>query len=135
MAKIGISINQSPVVVGVSAADIADGRMKGVKFDTSGKIVICSTAGEAAAGILIVQGDKDVKAGEEVTVQIKDIGYAKAGAAIKAGDLVAVDADGTFKTAAASQFIVGMAVTEAKAAGSVFQIQLIKGGYVPGVSA
>lgn len=135
MTKIGISINQSPVIVGVSAADITDGRMKAVKFDANGKIVLCSTAGEAAAGILIAQGDKDINAGEEVTVQIKDIGYAKAGAAIKAGDLVAVDANGTFKTAAASQFIVGMAVTSAKAAGSVFQIHLTKGGYVGGTSA
>lgn len=135
MALIGTNINDSPVIVGTMNAATTGARFKAVKFNSSGKIVVCSTAGEAALGILISQGEADVAASEEVTVQIKDIAFGTAGAAVAAGDLVATDADGKLQKAVgttASQYIVGMALTAASAAGKIIQVNLTAGGgYLP----
>lgn len=135
MTRIGTTINNSPTIVAVAAAAMPGGRGKAVKFDNNGKIVLCSTAGEVAAGIIILQGDTDIAAGEEVSVQIKDIGMAVAGAAVKVGDPLAADASGKFVKATDGQFIVGYAVSAASAADRMFQMQITKGGYMPAAAS
>ena len=60
---------------------------------------------------------------------IKNIGLIEAGAAIAKGDLLTVSTDGTAKKAAAGNFILGIAMTKAAAAGELVQIQITKSGY------
>ena len=127
MSFIGTSIHTSPTIAKIAAADIANGAGKAVKFDANGKIVVCSTAGEAILGFIIMQANGDIKAGDSVTVQTCCKGMAIAGGAIAAGDLLAVDAKGTVTKAASGNYIVGQAM-EAGVAGGIVHIEIIKGG-------
>ena len=52
---IGTSASTSPAFAAVAGAKIEGGAGKAVKFDSDGNIVLCSTAGEAALGVLILQ--------------------------------------------------------------------------------
>ena len=132
---IGTSISTSPTITGIAASDITNGAGKAVKYDENGKIVLCSTAGEAMLGVIILQTADTVKAGESVTIQTCCKGKAVAGGDIKAGDLLAVDASGTFTKAAAGNQIVGQAIIDKAAstgaawtAGAIFGIEILKGG-------
>lgn len=124
---IGSSINKSPTFAGVAGAEILNGAGKAVKFDTSGNIVLCSTAGEAALGILIMQTADTVEQGDSVTVQISARGQALAGGTIAAGDLLAVNASGQVVKAAATNYVVGQAMCAGSANGLV-EIIVCRGG-------
>lgn len=124
---IGSSINKSPTFAGVAGAEIIKGAGKAVKFDGSGNIVLCSSAGEAAIGILILQTADKVANGESVTVQISARGQAVAGGSIAAGDLLAVDANGALVKAAASNYVVGQALSAGSNNGFV-DVVLCRGG-------
>lgn len=129
----GYQINDTPTWQGEAAAAIEDVRCKAVKYDADGKIVVCSTAGEAPIGIAVItNGDNGTIApGGQVDFQIKEIGLAMAGGAIKIGDELAVTTDGTMAPAAAGNFILGTAM-ETAAAGDFFFMQINKLGYKPG---
>ena len=129
MNYIGASVNTSATIYGVVATEIKNGAGKAVKFNSDGKVVLCSTAGEAAIGVLIAQTPDVVAAGDEVTIQIKDIGPAVAAAAIAVGAEVTVDANGKVKTAASGNAVLGQAMTSASADGDFVQIQITKTGY------
>lgn len=124
---IGTSVNESPVIAGIAAADIADGSMLAVSMDDTG-IKAVANAGDVAVGILIAETD-GVKQGDTVTVQIKDIGLWKTGAAVSAGDLLTPDANGKATKAAAGNFILAQAMEAATAADQVIRVQIIKAGY------
>lgn len=124
---IGTSINKSPVIAGVAGAEITKGAGKAVKFDGSGKIVLCDTAGEAAIGVLIMQTADTVAAGDSVTVQISGRGQAVASDTIAAGDLLSVTTSGTMAKAAATNYVVGQALS-AGAANGFMEIILCHGG-------
>lgn len=124
------TINDSPTIVGKANADIAAGEFLAAKF-TAGKIAPCGVAGEKALG-LIIPGQAGIKLGEDVTVQIKDIGLWKTGAAISAGAELATDATGACITATAGAFILAEALEAAADAGAVIKVQVIKAGYKSG---
>lgn len=124
---IGTSVNESPVIAGIAAADIADGSMLAVSMDDTG-IKAVANAGDVAVGILIAETG-GVKQGDTVTVQIKDIGLWKTGAAVSAGDLLTPDANGKATKAAAGNFILAQAMEAATAADQVIRVQIIKAGY------
>jgi len=122
----GTTINDSPVIVGESAAALSGKSFYAVKFDSYGKIALCSNEGEVVLGLLPAEeGDK--AAGEDVTVQIKDIGLMVASGSISAGAEVMTDANGKAKTATAGKFIIGYALKAATAAGQVIPVQIAKG--------
>lgn len=125
---IGTSINESPVIAGIAAADIADGAMLAVSMDAEG-IKTVATAGGIAAGLLIAEADDKIAKGDTVTVQIKDIGLWKAGAAVAAGDLLTPDAAGKATKAASGNFVLAQAMEAATAADQVIHVQIIKAGY------
>lgn len=129
MAFIGASINPSPVIAAKAAAAITGGAGKAVKFDEDGNIVLCSTAGELSIGILPIDTEDEVAAGDEVTVQIKDIGKAVAGGAIPIGSEVAVVESGKLAAAVATNFVIGYALSGAGADGDIFDLEIRKGGY------
>ena len=112
MAYFGASINEQPVLAEVAGAEIVAGSGKAVKYDTEGNVVLAG-AGEAICGILLMQTDEKVAAGDIVTVQFKDIGYVAAAGDFVKGDALSVDANGAFVKAAD-----GKAVARALEAGS-----------------
>lgn len=140
---IGATINESPVIAGIAGAAISAGAGKAVKRDGNGKIVLCSAAGELAEGILLLDTPDSVAVDEEITVQIKAIGQAIAGAQISAGAEVTTNADGklvpavaaTFSvagavaTVATKNYVLGYAKTASAGDGSIFEVDIRKSGY------
>ena len=127
------SINPSPTVPVKAGADIDDVRFKAVKFDGNGNAVLASTAGEVFLGIALpTTGDPvgKVKAGDDLDIQIKDMGTAVAGGAVAAGDPLAVNANAQLVKASAGNFVIGYAMTAAAEAGDIITIQIAK-GYCP----
>lgn len=118
-------INNSATIIEKAGANIADVRCKFVKYDANGDVVLASTAGEAVLGVAIITNSENLKTGDDVTVQVKDIGLAKAGAAITKGAEIATDANGTAATAVSENFVIGVAL-QAAAAGEFFYFQLVK---------
>lgn len=124
MAYLATQINESATIVAPAAAE-ADVRGKAVKFDDNGNIALAG-AGEAAIGIGILTNDEIVKTGEDVDIQVKEMGVAFAGAEIKAGAELAADADGNLVTATDGQFVVATALEAAAAAGRIIRVQITK---------
>ena len=83
-------------------------------------------------GLLIPETEDSVAAGDDVTVQVKDIGLWTVGAAVDAGALLMSDANGKAVAATAGKFVLAQALEAATAAGQVIHVQIIKAGYVPG---
>lgn len=127
---IGTSINESPVIAGIAAADIEGGSMLAVSMDADG-IKTIAKAGDVAVGLLIAETDDIAFKGDTVTVQIKDVGLWKVGAAVAAGDLLSADATGKAVKAAAGNFILAQAMEAATAADQIIHVQIIKAGYAP----
>lgn len=125
MTYLATSINESPVISEKAGAEIADVRGKGVKFDENGNVILCSTAGEAILGVGIMTNDEAHKAGDDVDIQIKDIGLVKAGGEIKKGAELAVDATGTFVAAAEGNHVAAIALEAATAAGVYIKARLV----------
>ena len=90
---------------------------------------LCDTEGEIVAGIVLPETTQKISAGEDITIQIKDIGLCKVGAEIKKGQEVMVDAQGRVIPATAGTFVVGYAVTTASAENEVIQVDIRKCGY------
>ena len=124
-------INDSSTIVRKATGAIANGAFKAVKFDANGGIVTGGVAGEKTIGLLIATTPEAVAAGEDVTIQIKDIGLWEAGAAIKAGDELTTSATGTAAVAAAGNYVLAVALEAAAAPGAVIKIQIVKSGKVP----
>lgn len=127
---IGDSINTSATIAGRAGAAITGGAGLAVKYDASGCIVPCSTAGETALGVLIMQ-QGDAAIGGGVTVQIKDAGICVSGGAIKSGALLSVNANAQLVPAEAGDFILGVALGSAAVAGQLVPVQLCKCGFMP----
>lgn len=124
---IGTSINNSATVVAQAGGEVKE--FLAAKFDT-GKVKACNTAGENALG-LVIPGQEGIKAGDDVTVQIKDIGLWKTGAGVSAGAELTTDADGKAIAATSGDFILAVALEAAAAKDAVIQVQIVKAGYKP----
>lgn len=127
---ISTSINDSPVITGKATAAINNGAFLAAKFDANGGIVLAG-AGEKALGVLIATTPDAVAAGGDVTVQIKDIGLWKTGAAVAAGAELTSDANGAAVTAAAGNYVTAIALESATAAGQTIKVQIVKSGKMP----
>lgn len=122
-------INESPTIVAKAGAAVSaekDFRGKVVKFDESGDVVLASSAGEAGIGIAIMTNGETNIAGDDITIQIKDIGVALAGGKIAAGDALAADAEGKLQKATAGQFVMATALEAAAAAGKYIRVAINK---------
>ena len=132
MSYIGTTINSSPTITGKAAATIADGAFLAAAFDKDGTIEVAK-ADAGALGIFIAETD-NIKAGADVTVQVKDIGLWKTGASVKAGAELMSDANGKAVTATAGKFVLAVALEAATAADQIIQVQICKAGYKAAVS-
>lgn len=121
------SINNSPTIQATLGAEIKDAVGKAVAFDGNGTIAQATTESDAF-GILISTTSTDAQLGEEVTVQIRFTGLMKAGGAIPAGSLVAVDDTGCAIVAEAGDMIFGRAFTSTTEAGELFQCNITPTG-------
>ena len=125
MAYTSTGINTSATIVGAAAAEIAGVAGKAVKF-SAGKLAVANAAGEVVIGIALLTNADVVAAGEDVDVQVKEIGKAVVGAEVAAGAELAAKADGTLVTATAGQFVVATALEAATAAGQIINVQITK---------
>lgn len=132
MAFLNHAINPSATITGVAAAAITNPALLAVKFNSDGKFVLPS-AGDPCMGIVLADTDT-VAAGDEIVVQIKDIGLWRAGAAIAKGAELAANASGQAVTATSGAFILAIALEAAAAADDIIQVQIVKAGYKSGGS-
>ena len=86
-------------------------------------------AGAHVIGLSLIETDETVEKGMDVDIQVKDIGKWVAGAEIAVGAELAADAEGRAVPAKAGDFIVGVALSSAAAAGTWVKVQIIKAGY------
>lgn len=126
MSYYGTTINDSAVIVVKAGEEIPAPAFLAVGAD--GKV---ATAGKNAIGIVLPGCDDKVTVGDDLDVQIKDIGAWTAGAAVAYGDELAVGAGGKAVKAPAKSFIVGIALEEATKAGQRIAVQIVKAGYKP----
>jgi hypothetical protein len=128
---ISTGINDTPTIVGKAAAPLAAAECLAAKFDAAGEVVLAG-AGEPAMGILLPTTEHAVAAGEDVNLQIKDIGLWKTGAAVVVGAELTSNAAGKCITAAAGNFILAYALESAGGADTIIRVQIVKAGYKTG---
>lgn len=129
MVYTATNINNSATIVaqtGTTVTAPVDVRGKVVKYDGSGNVILASTVGEIVVGIAILTNDETVKAGDDVHIQVKDIGVALAGSAIAVGDELTADADGKVKKATDGDFVIATALESAGADGKYIRVQITK---------
>lgn len=104
-----------------SAADYrtGNGQFRFVRVATTGKAVQ-TVLGERVAGVRQTTPRTD----EAMTIVNSGISMVEAGGAVTAGDLVSSDATGRAKTAAAGEYIAGVALETATGAGIVIAVLL-----------
>lgn len=127
MEYVGTSINESATIVLPAGEDITGAR--GIALGITDGAVGLPDAGANAIGISVIETEENVTEGADVDIQIKDIGKWTAGEAIDIGDELATDATGKAVKAAAGDFIVGVALSAATAAGTFVTVQITKSGY------
>ena len=115
----GVQINQSVTIVEQAGADIADVRNRIMTYDTDGNVVLATDGTKVLVGVALIEaGINDisgvesgkVSTGEDVDIQIKDIGYILAGGEIAKGDEVTAS-DGLAVKAEAGNYVVGIALS------------------------
>ena len=122
-------INPSPTLDVVAGAKITDAPCKAVKL-SAGKAVLPS-AGEVPIGILLLSNESELESGAEAVIQVKDMGLWKAGGTFTAGDMLAVDAEGTCQKATSGQFMYAKAL-EYAVKGDIVRVQIVNAGYAAG---
>lgn len=130
----GLQINSTPTIVRKAGAAIDDVRNLIMKYDENGDFVLASAGTDIPVGVAIIEaGYNDITGvesgkvpkGEDVTVQIKDIGYVIAGAEIKEGQEVTCGAGGKAAVASEGNYVLGIALNSVSA-GGYCEIQITK---------
>ena len=130
----GVQINQSPTIVELAGAAIADCRNRIMKYDANGDVVLATAGADIPVGIALIEaGYNDISGvesgkvakGDNVDILIKDMGVVLAGAAIKKGQEVAAGADGLAAVAASGNYVLGIALENAEA-NDYCMIQIVK---------
>lgn len=129
MNYFGASVNQSPVIAEKAGEKIINGAFLAAKYDENGNIVLCEKVGETAFGILLPDTAEEISQGNELTVQIKDIGLAKSGSEFKKGAELMTDNKGKLVEATAGSFILGYALEQSVSEGQFVRVDITKSGY------
>ncbi len=129
----GTQINQSVTIVEQAGADITDVRNRIMAYDGDGNVILAADGSAIPVGIAIIEaGYNDitgsesgkVATGDDVDIQIKDIGYVLAGGEITKGAEVTAS-EGLATAAASGNYVLGIALTAA-AEGSYVRVQICK---------
>lgn len=130
----GTQINQSVTITEQAGADIADCRNRIMVYDEEGNVVLGTDGTKPLTGIALIEaGVNDISGaesgkvskGDDVDIQIKDIGYVIAGEDVAKGAEVTAGADGLAKTAAAGDYVLGLALRGASKDGYL-RVQICK---------
>ena len=118
----GVQINQSVTIVEKAGANMDDCRNRLMVFDTDGNVVLATDGTKPIVGVALIEaGYNDITgaesgkvvAGDNVDIQIKDIGYILAGAAIAKGAEVTAGTGGLAQAAESGDYIIGIALDSA----------------------
>lgn len=123
----GTSINESPTIVLPAAETIENAR--GIAMVIAEGGLKKPTAGDLAVGISLMTMDETIEKGDDITVQVKDIGKWIAGEKIEVGDLLATNEEGKAVKATSGNFIMAQALSAAEKEGTLVKVQIIKAGY------
>ena len=119
----GAHINGSPTISEAAGAAITDCRNRIMKNDSNGAVVLATAGTDIPLGIAIIEaGYNDftgaesgkVEIGDDVDIQVKDIGFVLAGADITKGQEITAGADGLAAVAQAGNYVLGIALTSVK---------------------
>lgn len=124
----GSVINDSATIVMPAKAAVTGGAFTAVSA-ASGGVSPCTDA-LIPMGVTIAETPANVSVGEDVHVQVKDIGMWKGGAAFAAGDPLASDAEGLAVKATDGKFILGFALEDCAAKGQAVKVQITKSGFM-----
>lgn len=122
----GTQINQSVTITEKAGAEIGDVRNLILKYDSDGNVVPATDGTVPLLGLAIIEaGYNDISGvesgkvnkGEDVDIQIKDIGFVIASAEIKKGQEVTATTGGKGKAAAAGDYVIGVALNSVSAGG------------------
>lgn len=123
----GTSINDSPTIVFPAKDKIENAQ--GIALMISDGQLVKPTAGANIIGLSLFTNDETVAAGDDVTVQVKDIGKWIAGGEVSVGDELTANTDGKAVKAETGNFITAVALSKATAENDVIVVQIIKAGY------
>lgn len=130
----GMQMNPSATIVDEAAAKVEDARCKIFAYDSNGKLVLATDGSKPLVGIATIEvgvnditGAKsgEISVGDDIDIQIKDIGFVIAGATIAKGDEITSDENGEAKKAAAGDYVIGFALNAVEKGGFV-KIQISK---------
>ena len=122
----GTQINQSVTIVEKAGAEIDDCRNLIMKYDDNGDVVLATAGTDIPLGVALIEsGYNDITGaesgkvakGDDVDIQIKDIGFVLAGAEIKKGQEVAAGADGKAAVAVTGNYVLGIALNTVSSGG------------------
>lgn len=117
----GVQINQSVTIVEQVGVTIEDVRNRILAYDENGNVILAADGTVVPVGIAIIEaGVNDISGeesgkvavGDDVDIQIKDIGYVLAGASIKKGEEV-MASTGLAIPATAGNYVIGIALSTA----------------------
>jgi len=117
----GVQINQSVTISEKAGAAIEDVRNRILAYDGDGNVILAADGAAVPAGIAIIEAGMNdisgkesgkVAAGDDVDIQIKNIGYVLAGEAIAKGAEV-MASTGLAVPATDSNYVVGIALSAA----------------------
>lgn len=126
MGKIytGTQINDTAVLAFPAAEAIVDVRNKAIVVTADGaKVATGATA--PIMGVALITNDFPIAQGEDVHVQIKEIGLITVGAEVTAGAALTADASGLAKPAAEGNYVLGIAL-KSGAVGDKIPVQITK---------
>lgn len=115
----GVQINQSVTIVEQAGAEIADVRNRIMAYDGDGNVVLAADGSVVPVGVALIEsGTNDisgaesgkVNAGDDVDIQIKDIGYILADGEIAKGNEVTASS-GLAVKAESGNYVVGIALS------------------------
>ena len=119
----GVQINQSATIVEKAGAEIEDCRNRAVVYDENGAVALASDGTKPIVGVALIESGADdisrkesgkAGAGQDVDIQIKDIGYILAGEEITKGAEVTAGSGGLAAPAAGGDYVIGIALDSAE---------------------
>lgn len=131
----GVQINESVTITEVAGAAIADCRNRIMKYDANGNVVLAASGEDIPVGIALIEaglnditGENSGKVadGDDVDIQIKDIGYVLAGEEITKGGEITAGVDGVAMAAKSGNYVVGIALSSVEKAGEYCRVQISK---------
>lgn len=115
----GVQMNQSVTIVEQAGANIEDVRNRIMAYDKNGNVILAADGSTVLIGVALIEaGINDisgvesgkVNVGDDVDIQIKDIGYILAGGEIAKGNEVTAS-NGLAVKAESGNYVVGIALS------------------------